>query len=219
MKHEGGALHLSATDLAGHLACQDLSQLDRLAVLGKLKPPVWRDPMLDVLRARGLAHEQAYLEYLRTEQGLDVLELEDVGISEEGFERTRTAMREGVGAIAQGTLIGGRWRGRADVLLRTDPGGRHPTRASPRGTGGPVHERPMAMRGVGAPAAVRPRRFAEATRSSQLPYRSVPRPSLPRGRRSLLAEICEARGARGPAIPGAAVWPRLDLPRDKALTR
>ncbi|MCZ7537660.1 MAG: TM0106 family RecB-like putative nuclease [Acidimicrobiia bacterium] len=120
MKHEGGALHLSATDLAGHLGCQHLSQLDRLVALGKLKPPVWRDPMLDVLRARGLAHEQAYLEYLRTEQGLDVLELEDVGISEEGFERTRTAMREGVGAIAQGTLIDGRWRGRADVLLRTN---------------------------------------------------------------------------------------------------
>jgi hypothetical protein len=34
--------------------------------------------MLDVLQARGLSHEQARLEYLRTEQGLDVLELESL---------------------------------------------------------------------------------------------------------------------------------------------
>jgi len=120
MRYEGEALQLSATDLAGHLSCQHLTQLDLLAALRKLRPPLWRDPMLDVLQERGIAHERAYLEYLRTEQGLDVLELEDVGISEQGFECTRAAMREGVGAIAQATLIGGRWRGRADVLLRRD---------------------------------------------------------------------------------------------------
>ena len=53
MKLDASTLRLSATDLAGHLGCAHLTELDRLAALRRLKPPVWRDPMLDVLIERG----------------------------------------------------------------------------------------------------------------------------------------------------------------------
>ena len=50
MRREGAQLRLSATDLAGHLGCQHLTSLDVLAADGKLKPPVWKDPVVELLR-------------------------------------------------------------------------------------------------------------------------------------------------------------------------
>lgn len=120
MKRDGSILHLSAGDLAGHLGCRHLTQLDLLAAGGQLEPPAWRDPLLEVLKERGIAHEAGYLEFLRKERGLGVAEVEDVGITPEAYERTKALMREGVDAIAQAVLIDGRWRGRTDVLLRVD---------------------------------------------------------------------------------------------------
>jgi uncharacterized protein len=118
MKRDATTLRLSATDLAGHLACAHLTQLDRLAADGALRPPVWRDPMLDVLVERGMAHEAAYLEFLRVERGLEVLSLSSVGDGAKDVEETGAAMRAGVPVIAQASLRDGRWFGRADVLLR-----------------------------------------------------------------------------------------------------
>jgi predicted RecB family nuclease len=120
MIRDGSTLRLSATDIAGHLACRHLTELERRAADGHLRPPVWRDPALEVLQERGLAHERAYLEYLRDVRGLDILELRVIGITEEAHKKTSEAMRAGVGAITQATLIDGRWHGRADVLLRTE---------------------------------------------------------------------------------------------------
>lgn len=120
MKRYDSTFQLSAGDLAGHLGCRHLTQLDKLAAEGRLEPPAWRDPMLAVLQERGVAHEDSYLEYLRTERGLDVLHFDDVGTTPDAFERTKAAMREGAAAIAQAVLIDGRWRGRADVLLRVE---------------------------------------------------------------------------------------------------
>ncbi len=120
MKLEASRFLLSAGDLAGHLGCRHLTQLDRLSAEGRLEVPDWHDPMLAVLRERGDTHERAYLDYLRSERGLEVLALDDAGVSPEAFERTQAAMRRGVPAIAQAVLIDGRWRGRADVLLRVE---------------------------------------------------------------------------------------------------
>src|SRR5208337_1779241 len=120
MKQDGAILRLSATDLAGHLACSHLTQLDRLAADGRLRPPFWRDPMLEILEKRGLAHEAAYLDYIRKNRGREVVKISDFAAGDGAVNRTVAAMREGVSVIAQAPLRDGRWYGRADVLLRTD---------------------------------------------------------------------------------------------------
>lgn len=119
MKLDQGTLRLSATDLAGHLACRHLTTLDRGAVEGLWKPPDWYRPDIAVLRERGFAHERAYLAHLE-ERGIAVTRLEDAGDSRTGLERTLAAMFAGDRAIAQATLADGRWSGRADVLLRVE---------------------------------------------------------------------------------------------------
>jgi predicted RecB family nuclease len=119
MRFDNNVLQLSATDLAKHLACRHLTSLDYLAARGELKRPFWHDPAVDVLAERGLRHETAYLTHL---QKLGHQILADVrGLDDAGrLQRTLNAMRSGVGAIVQADLNGGRWRGRADVLLRVN---------------------------------------------------------------------------------------------------
>jgi len=112
-------LHLAASDIANHLACHHLTALD-LAVArherGKPRPSV--DPHLEVLRRRGMEHEQAFLDRLRA-QGLSVEEVPDVELAQ-AAHLTLDAMARGVDVIAQATLVAGRWNGRADVLRRVE---------------------------------------------------------------------------------------------------
>ncbi|MGA2380171.1 MAG: TM0106 family RecB-like putative nuclease [Spirochaetia bacterium] len=128
MHNDGTALRLSATDIANHLACRHLTQLDRAVAEGRRKPPAWRDPALELVRERGLAHERAYVEHLRA-SGLHVVDLRgddgrrpDPGAAAAdratAVDRTIAAMRGGADAIVQAELGGDRWIGRADVLLR-----------------------------------------------------------------------------------------------------
>ena len=129
MHSDGKALRLSATDIANHLACRHLTELDRAVAEGLLAVPEWRDPSLELLRERGLVHERAYIEHLRSE-GLSVVDLRnndgeprtaDRNSSSEhttAVDRTITAMRAGTDAIIQAELGNDRWIGRADVLLR-----------------------------------------------------------------------------------------------------
>ena len=112
---------LSATDLANHLACRHLTTLNLAAAQGILTPPSWRDPAIDVLRARGLEHERAYLECLKDFR-LTVVELGEIEPPETAFEQTLGAMGSGAGVIAQATLVSGRWYGRADILRRVERG-------------------------------------------------------------------------------------------------
>jgi hypothetical protein len=62
---------LSATDLANHLSCRHLTALDLLLAKGEIAAPSWDNPHLRVLQQRGLEHERAYIESLRT-KGLSV---------------------------------------------------------------------------------------------------------------------------------------------------
>jgi predicted RecB family nuclease len=124
MHIEGDVIRLSATDIANHLACRHLTQLDRAVAEGRLDAPAWRDPNLAILQERGLAHEKAYLDHLRA-RGVDVVELRDGGVPADqdrtsARERTLAAMRAGAGAVVQAELGEGRWAGRADVLLRVE---------------------------------------------------------------------------------------------------
>jgi uncharacterized protein len=107
--------HLTPTDLANHLACAHLTQLERARREGRLDLRVPRDPRLEALVLRGLEHEKRYIEQLRAE-GRTVRDLSE----EHDAKATLAAMREGFGAIVQAPLAGDGWRGRADILLRVE---------------------------------------------------------------------------------------------------
>ena len=116
MRTEGAKLRLSASDLANHLGCRHLTALDLEAAHGRLSPPTWRDPALEVLQQRGFEHEAQYLDHLR---GLGMAVL-DVSTEADGsaFDATAAAMRNGADVIVQATLAEGDWFGRADILRR-----------------------------------------------------------------------------------------------------
>jgi len=118
MHADGSGLRLAATDISNHLACRHLTQLDRAVAEGRLRAPAWRDPALELLQERGLAHERAYLEHLRA-RGLKLVEPEE-GNDRLPRARVLEAMRAGADVIVQAELGHDRWAGRADVLLRAE---------------------------------------------------------------------------------------------------
>lgn len=106
-----------ATDLTNFLGCRHLASLERLAALGLAKRPFFDDPMLEILRERGLEHERAYVQRL-ADSGKQVVTIGKSNGSP--FDATLTAMRDGADAIVQARLEDGAWAGWADVLLRVD---------------------------------------------------------------------------------------------------
>ena len=119
MKDNAGAIRLSATDLSSHLACRHLTVLDLEVISGKRAAPAWRSPDALVLQQRGVEHEEAYLAHLAA-AGIAVVDLRVTNGEGEAFAATIRAMEGCADAISQGTLINGRWFGRADVLRRVE---------------------------------------------------------------------------------------------------
>jgi uncharacterized protein len=112
----GHELRLAATDLANFLACRHRTALEMLEADGGPKRPFVDDPLLKLLRERGMAHEKAYVDLLRA-QGLTVIDL----VEEQGPNHaaaTKRAMRQGIDVIVQGALNDGQWHGRPDILRR-----------------------------------------------------------------------------------------------------
>src|SRR5438128_9666014 len=103
MQLSGYELSLSATDLSNFLSCRHLTALDMAVALDKRKRPYWDDPLLEILFARGLAHEKAYVASLQA-IGRKVVTLEDVKDRDAAVAQTLDAMRSGVDLIAQGAL-------------------------------------------------------------------------------------------------------------------
>ncbi|MCS3893293.1 uncharacterized protein M2171_002426 [Bradyrhizobium japonicum USDA 38] len=119
MQNFGGNLHLSSTDLVGHLNCTYLTELDLKVAKGELqKPKVW-DPVLETLAERGAAHEQAFIDHLKT-LGMAVTVIDGVGLDPKSISATLEAMTRGDAVIVQGALQSGTWNGRADVLRRVE---------------------------------------------------------------------------------------------------
>lgn len=111
-----GEILLSAGDLANYLACQHLTGLDLEVSLGRREAPpqpAWRVDEVDVLRKRGLQHENEYLAHL-AKAGFSVERLAKDG----GPDAVEDAMRRGAGLIVQASLRDGLWFGRADILRR-----------------------------------------------------------------------------------------------------
>ena len=119
MKRLNGTIHLSASDIVGHLNCNHLSALDVHVASGLLAKPDHYDPLLEILRERGQRHEQAFIEHLQT-CGYEITVIEGFDITDEAVEATIEAMREGKGIITQGALRYNRWSGRADILRRVE---------------------------------------------------------------------------------------------------
>jgi hypothetical protein len=110
-----------ATDLTNFLGCRHLTAVERVAAHKLAKRPYYDDPMLEILRERGLEHEQAYVHSLRA-KGERVVEIDKQ--SPNAFGDTVRAMQEGADVIVQARLEHGSWAGWADVLLRVDGDGR-----------------------------------------------------------------------------------------------
>src|SRR6202162_6209387 len=89
-------ISLSATDLAHHLSCPHLTTLDLRLAKGEIAAPSWDNPHLRVLQQRGLEHERAYIESLRT-KGLSILDLS----GDADAKVTWDAMKSGGSALAQ----------------------------------------------------------------------------------------------------------------------
>lgn len=119
MKLVEGGVRLSPTDLANHLACPHLTTLELAVARGELMPPPGGLPMADALRARGEAHEAAYVEWLRTTSP-DIVDLREYKYDDAGRAATRDAMARGAQVITQASLILDGWAGRADILLRVE---------------------------------------------------------------------------------------------------
>jgi uncharacterized protein len=121
MHNTEGVLVLSATDLVGHLECEHLTQLERLAALGELERPKRDDPALDLLSKLGEEHEREHLNRYRT-LGFEIEVIEQRDMSTDRLRRseadTLQAMRDGADVIYQGTFFDGRWTGRADFLIK-----------------------------------------------------------------------------------------------------
>jgi uncharacterized protein len=111
---------LSPTDLTSYLACEHLTNLELGVARGQRGAPD-RNEDAELLAQKGLAHEEAYLERLRSE-GRDIREIKtDEGL-EAAAEATRAAIEDRVDVIYQGVLIDDRWRGQADFLERIGDG-------------------------------------------------------------------------------------------------
>ena len=128
MRLANGQLSFSATDLSRHLACTHLTSLRRSVAFGELAPPPpYDDPRAEVLRQRGIEHEQRLLNQFATNgRTVDTIIPVDTPFSHRdpvaATARTRDAMRRGADVVYQGRLEGdvGRWSGYPDFLLRVD---------------------------------------------------------------------------------------------------
>jgi uncharacterized protein len=116
----------AATDLVGFLACSHLLALERAALEKLVTRPVRNDPSIDLIAARGQAHEQRYLEELHA-SGKRVVEIQRDGSGamsaadlRAAEAETVAAMRAGADVIYQATFFDGTWRGHADFLLRVE---------------------------------------------------------------------------------------------------
>src|ERR1035441_1228858 len=122
MHLSSSTLQLAASDRGRRLSCRHCTAVDMEVAQGvRPKPPNIPDPFLDLLIERGMAHEKEYVESVSA-AGDEVLELGDLAFRSpsEAVDRTLSAMRKGLPAIAQGFLRCGEWSGIPDVLRRVE---------------------------------------------------------------------------------------------------
>jgi len=112
MKITNEKIQYSASDLINYLGCKHLTDLNRQTALGNINPPEWSNPTLALLQQKGKEHEQAYVEFLKS-QKLNVCELGGNSIIS-----TKEAMNEGYDVITQARFEKNGWVGVADILKK-----------------------------------------------------------------------------------------------------
>jgi len=119
MRRAGTTIELSASDLSQFLGCRHRTALDLAVAHGQRSAPFWVDPLMAVLRERGLEHELAYAASLRDE-GRTFVDLTEIRDADDAVEPSLEAMRAGTDVILQPALRNGRWVGRPDLLQRVE---------------------------------------------------------------------------------------------------
>lgn len=118
MKLKNNKIIYSPTDLANHLNCRHLTELNKQEVRGEIVPPeIYDDARLEEIRLRGTEFETGYLNSLKS-QGLRVAEINDDEI--DPVSKTIQAMQEGFDVIYQARLKTDSWSGRADFLIKVE---------------------------------------------------------------------------------------------------
>lgn len=112
MQRIGDEWAFAPTDLSDHVSCAHLTSLNVAVAEGALERAFDPDLLLEILAERGQVHEAAFVAHLQA-SGRHVHSASD--------EATTIAlMAAGVEVIYQAHLRSGRWRGRADFLIREE---------------------------------------------------------------------------------------------------
>src|SRR5260370_4355270 len=121
MQAIAGRAVLSPSDLNAYIVCPHLTTLAPEIARGARARPFVADEHAELLRRKGELHERAYLERLRAD-GRQIVEitLGEPWDFEAAARQTAEAMWAGAEIISQATFVDGRWRGRADFLLKID---------------------------------------------------------------------------------------------------
>src|SRR5438445_2798083 len=121
MQTIAGRITLSPSDLNDYIECPHLTTLALEVARGERARPFVADEHAELLRRKGELHERAYLERLRAD-GRQIVEiaLGEPWDFDAAARQTAEAMHAGVEIISQATFVDGRWRGRADFLLKTN---------------------------------------------------------------------------------------------------
>jgi uncharacterized protein len=118
MKKENSKYIFSPSDLANHISCKHLTNLNKKAANDEIKKPVYKNRVLDMLRERGIKFEEAYLQQLEAE-GKVIVKISQQ--SSNPVKETEEAMKNGVDVIYQARLVEeGAWGGWSDFVLKVD---------------------------------------------------------------------------------------------------
>ncbi len=147
MRLHDSTLVLTPTDIANHLACRHLTQLDRARLAGE-RIELRQDPRIDALRHRGETHEKRFVDSLAA-KGRSITDLR----AHDDPAATLEAMTAGANAIVQASPFRA-----ASVRIRTSP----PTRSS-RATPAPARSSSSAPT---PPSSIRCRVFCPSTSTS-----------------------------------------------------
>jgi uncharacterized protein len=117
MQRVGGSLVFSPSDLQKFIDCEHLTRLQVRVCDAELAQPSRDDDGLELLRRKGVDHERAWLDRLRSE-GKSIVEIPERNDWTAASAATEVAMRSGVDVIYQAVFQDGGWRGIADFLVR-----------------------------------------------------------------------------------------------------
>lgn len=117
MQRVDGTLIFSPSDLQKFVDCEHLTRLQIRVCNGELTAPTRDDEELELLRRKGMDHERAWLERVRSE-GKSIVEIPERNDWSAAADATEAAMRSGVDVIYQAVFQDDSWRGIADFLVR-----------------------------------------------------------------------------------------------------